>query len=73
MTKLTLDAATLAKLHHLAESMEIWDESGKLLGYIQPAAAAREPRISKEEIARRLQQRGGRSLAEILADLEKNA
>ena len=35
--------------------------------------AAREPKISNEEIERRLRRGGGRSLAEILIDLEKSS
>ena len=73
MTKVTLDSATLAKLHHLTELIEVCDESGKTVGYYHPAVTVKGPRISDEEIARRMGQGGGRSLAEILADLEKKA
>jgi hypothetical protein len=37
------------------------------------ADAGREPQISNEEIERRLRCSGGRSLAEIMANLERRA
>lgn len=45
----------------------------KNLGTKEARALLREPQISNEEIERRLRNGGGRSLAEILADLEKDA
>lgn len=45
----------------------------KVLDDAPRSLTAMEPKISNEEIERRLRDGGGRSLAEILADLEKNA
>ncbi|MBI1901826.1 MAG: hypothetical protein HYS13_12035 [Planctomycetia bacterium] len=77
MTKLVLDANTLAKLHNLAAPFEVCDESGRTLGYFHPVGApgaassgVKSP-ISDEEIGRRRQQRTGRPLAEILENLAK--
>jgi hypothetical protein len=75
MTKLTIDAGTLAKLHNLDAPLEVCDESGKTLGYFHPAipangadSAARSP-FSDEELQRRRQQRTGSPLAEVLERL----
>jgi hypothetical protein len=92
MTKITVNAEMMAKLHHLTEPTELCDESGKILGHFYPAVPGngterqprspfskeelerrRQLRISEEEIDRRVRQGGGRTLAEILADLEKRA
>jgi hypothetical protein len=75
MTTVTVDAVTRSKLRGLAEVMLFADESGRVLGHFMPVSEAgrREPRISDEEALRRLDEGGGRSLAEILADLEKQA
>jgi hypothetical protein len=74
MTRLTLDADTLSKLRHLTEPMEVYDESGRHLGYITPSPYRTvEVPFTEEELDRREQEPGGRALAEILADLEKRA
>lgn len=77
MTKLTLDAGTLAKLHNLDAPLEVCDESGKTLGYFHPAAAngaEQTPRspFSDEEVQRRRQQRTGSPLAEVLSRLGRS-
>jgi hypothetical protein len=79
VTKLTVDTATLAKLHNLDGLFEVCDESGRTLGYfhplVQPGAhtpsAARSP-FTDEEIQQRRQQRTGRPLAEILEKLRQS-
>jgi hypothetical protein len=76
MTKVIVDQATLSKLHHLAEPLEFCNESGRTLGYFSPAVdrslydKVKVP-FTDEELDRFEQELGGRSLAEILADLEK--
>jgi hypothetical protein len=77
MTKVVVDAAFGAKVKGVAGAVELCDESGRTIGYFQPvvseglsAMGVRSP-ISDEEIERRSQERGGRPLADILADLEK--
>ena len=62
----------------LRQAVEVCDESGQVLGLFYPTInGARdedpEPPISEEELARRSKERRGRSLAEIMADLEKRA
>jgi hypothetical protein len=76
MTRLTVDAAFLARLDKLDSIVEVCDESGRTVGYFHSvlasnAGAARSP-FSDEEIQRRRQQRTGRALSEIMADLEKS-
>jgi len=75
MSQLTVDATLSAKLRDLAGPVEIVDESGRILGRYVPQGkdTATEGQISAEELARRRQEPGGRPLAEILADLEKQA
>jgi hypothetical protein len=77
MTRVTIEPSMLPPLHGLREPLELCDPSGRVLGYFTPATdrklyeAVQLP-ISEEELDRRDQQTGGRTLAEILRDLEKN-
>jgi hypothetical protein len=78
MTQVVVDPALRAKLNGLADKVELLDESGETLAYCLPAAeynrllyASVKIPFTDEEIERRLQEKGGRSLAEILADFEK--
>ncbi len=77
MTKVVVDAGFWAKLHNLEGPVEFCDEVGRTLGYFHSVADSSEAEaipaslISDEELQRRLQQGGGRSLEAILADLEK--
>lgn len=76
MSKLVLDAATLAKLKELVQPVEVCDASGQVVGRffpkLDPSKYNLEPQISKEEIQRRLQDKGkGYTTAEVLAYLEK--
>jgi hypothetical protein len=75
MTRIVIDAATRSKLGNLAEAVQFTDESGRVLGNFTPwpDGPKREPQISEEEIQRRFREGGGRSLAEILGDLDKRA
>jgi hypothetical protein len=78
MTKVIVDPITRTKLAGARQKVELCDDSGLVFGHFLPleyhsADAGREPRISDEEIERRLHCGGGRSLAEIMADLEKKA
>jgi len=62
----------------LAARVEICDESGNVLGYFSPKGDRSlyegiEVPISEEELDRREKEGGGRTLAEILADLENRA
>ena len=78
MIKVTLDQATLMKLHNLSERIELRDESGRVVGYVHPAKHTLppdydEPPITREEIDRLVNEPGGRSLAEILTDLRSKS
>jgi hypothetical protein len=73
------DPATLSKLREIHEPMEIRDEMGQLVGYFTPHVGhpARpglhgdiEVPFTEEELDRFEQEPGGRSLDEILKDLE---
>ena len=76
MVRVVLDASVLAKLSNPDGPVEICDESGSTIGYFQPVYSstgdAEKPTspFSDEKLRRRQQQRGGRSLEEILSDLE---
>jgi hypothetical protein len=76
MTQLIVDPTFQAQLANSQETVELCDTTGRILGHFIPAIDKSkykgiEPQISEEEIQRRLQEGGGRSLAEIMADLEK--
>jgi hypothetical protein len=61
MSKIILDAQTLAKLCDLREPLELCDETGAVLAYVTPVPAldeslyekAEEPYLSPEEMRRR--------------------
>jgi hypothetical protein len=76
MTQITIDAVLREKLSSLSQPVDFIDEAGCLVGRFTPAVdlsgyERSGPQISEEEIQRRSQRRGGRTLAEIMADLEK--
>jgi ATP-dependent RNA circularization protein (DNA/RNA ligase family) len=78
MSELTVDSATLTKLRQVNERVEIRDEAGELIGYFTPRVdrllyESVEIPVSEEELRRRAQKGGGRTLVEILADLEPRA
>ena len=78
MTRMIVDPVTEAELSSVRRTMELSNKSGRILGYFVPALdssdhAGIEPDITEEELRRREQKGGGRSLTEILADLEKRA
>jgi hypothetical protein len=76
MTRVTLDQATLEKLRHFRERMEICDESGRSLGYIMPAEdrslyESVEVPVSEEQLRKAEQEPGGYTTAEVLAHLRR--
>lgn len=79
MTRVTIDRDMSAKLNGVYDSVELCDESGRTLGYFQPAALSpaqtrrlmAECPFSDEELKRRREVRTGRPLADILEDLRK--
>jgi len=74
MMKLNVDAELQAKLTQAGGPLELCDESGRTIGYFQPALGPGELKkmspFSDEEIERLAKQREGRPLAEIWNDLE---
>ena len=78
MKKVVLDAGLRGKLFNLTHSLELCDETGRVLGYFAPIASKEanpyeglEIPFSEEEIREFMKETGGRPLADILADLEK--
>ena len=76
MTRITIDADTVAKLKDVRNMVELRDEAGRIVGHFLPGP----PRdangqiivpFSEEELERRSQERGGRPLKDILSDLSK--
>jgi hypothetical protein len=79
MTTVIVDDALRQKLNGLIAEIELRDESGKIVGHVLPAErytsllyAWAKNRLSDDELTRRSQEPGGRSLAEILADLQQS-
>ena len=80
MTRLTIDSEMRAKLGDCRELVEVCDESGRVVGFFHPTVlanvgAAQHPSspISDEEIETARNQRTGRPLADILADLDRQS
>jgi hypothetical protein len=72
------DPSMVVALGEARQVLELRAPDGRLLGHFVPALdlsldARLQPRISEEELQRREGNGGGRSLASILADLEKRA
>ena len=75
MPGLTLDAASSERLRTVREPIELFDHQGFPLGTFTPLGKKGPIRgleipYTDEEISRLKDQRGGRVLSEILADLE---
>ena len=75
MTRITLNRTVITQLLQPDGAVEIFDEQGNIVGVFRPATeydrAWSELDISEEEIQRRVQEPGGRTLAEIMKELEK--
>jgi hypothetical protein len=76
MSKIILDSTTSGTFRQLNEQVELIDESGLPLGTFIPVGKKQkyltpESPFSIEELKWFANEPGGRSLAEILADLEK--
>ena len=75
MTTITLPEAILAQIRPGERAVEVCDVTGRVVGYFAPVATAKDyraatPPVSDAELDRRSNARGGRSLADILGDLE---
>ena len=77
MTRILLDADLRSKLLDLSQPLELCDDAGNVVARVLPTSGAmatedREPRISKEELQRRRQNKGKTyTTAEVLARLEQ--
>lgn len=75
MKKIIVDQAICDQLSDVCDPAELCDESGRVIGYFHPAVdddyEGYESPNSVEELERRAKEGGGRSLDEIMADLEK--
>jgi len=78
MTRVTIDATTLAKFQGVDNLIEICDEEGRIVGHFYPYFEP--PRdsggkiispISDEQWECRRQEQSGRPLKDILADLQE--
>jgi hypothetical protein len=79
MSKVILDAALKTKLHGLREQVELCDTDGQTMGRYVPEelyqkllyqlAESQRPVLPDDEIKRRRQVNGGKTLAEILHKL----
>ena len=79
MNQVIIDQATRAKLEAVSETVELRDETGRILGHFVPTElsgkGSNEDRAcpySDEEIHQLRQQTGGRSLDEIWKRLGRN-
>ncbi|HYT88829.1 MAG TPA: hypothetical protein VEL76_08985 [Gemmataceae bacterium] len=75
--RIVVDAAMASKLHIPFGPVDLCDETGRVLGYFWPPFDKSqyenlEPQISKEELQRRMEDKGRTyTTAEVLAYLEK--
>ncbi|MCH8044635.1 MAG: hypothetical protein IID44_13055 [Planctomycetes bacterium] len=77
MTKVILDDSLLAQLHSGNEPLELCAPTGETVGHFLPQEVYQRliydwanAQITDEELQRRLEQPGGRALAEIWSRLE---
>jgi hypothetical protein len=79
MTRLVVDSAMVDSLRGLLGPVELCDDQGRVLGEFRPAPGRTslydgvESPLSNDEIERRENEQGGRSLAEILDDLRRRS
>ena len=73
MTQILLDANLAHQLKASAVPMELCDPNGNVVGFFTPVTKPKfEIPFTEEEIQKSKKQKGGRSLADILADLERS-
>ncbi len=78
MVKMVLNAEISERLRSALEHVELYDEAGMLIGHFIPEIdksfyASVEIPIADEELRRRAEKGGGRTLAEIMTDLERRS
>lgn len=71
MSRVTLDDATLTKLLHFRQPLEVYNEAGELVGTVRPPADRFACPLSEAELQRlRDDTRPGMTTAQVLAHLE---
>ena len=70
MSRVTLDTETIQKLIETIQPVEICDNSGKIFGRFTPQV---EPNVSEAELREVLKEKGGRTLAEIMTELDNRS
>ena len=78
MDRIVLDQTSVSALGRIGGFTELCDPAGRVVGYFTPAHSASlydgvECPVSDEELRRRAGSGQGRTLPEIMADLEKRA
>lgn len=72
MTRITVDEQLAERLRQLSADVALYDPNGRILGFFAPIDPRMlVPQVSEEELDRRQREGGWRSLAEIMADLER--
>ena len=77
MTRIVLDAASMSKLHHLKQALELCDESGTVRAQLFPVLdpteyePAEPPALSAEEVKKRRESAQWHTTSEVLKHLEK--
>lgn len=76
MSPIVIPDELLAQLRASGNSVEFVDKDGNSVGFFTPKLNPDdwenlEPELSEEELQEMLKQEGGRTLSEIMADLEK--
>jgi hypothetical protein len=75
MTTITIPDSILAGIRPGEQTVEVRDATGRVVGYFAPVVSSQDYRavtqpVSEDELDRRSHAGGGRSLADILGDLE---
>jgi hypothetical protein len=78
MSSVVLDSQVLERLQQTGGRVEIRNAAGQVVGYFTPSLApslydSLESPVGEDELRRRAQKGGGRTLEEILRDLERRA
>jgi hypothetical protein len=78
MNRIVLDAGTVGELDQQQQVAALCDAKGRVVGYFSPALDPADYQgvdspASEEELDRRSREGGGRTLSEIMADLETRA
>jgi hypothetical protein len=76
MTRIRVDDVLRSKLHNFTEPIEICDDQGNVLAWLEPAPdpsqfEPREPQISEEELQRREKSTEWYTTEQVLAHLKK--